>query len=382
MKTCIVHSQEGSYSETFIRNHVEHLPGDIRPLYGLDLDLFLPGGASLAGKPTLACRLVDSFKSRVLGIGYRSIRARRVAQYLAKEKVDIVLAEFGVNGVEIMDVCVQCSVPLVVHFHGYDAYAATVLEGAIGRAYRRLFGVAAAVVAVSRDMEAQLISLGAPAERVHYIPYGVDCERFRQCEVATQPPVFVSVGRFVDKKAPYLTLLAFAKCVQRVPESRLVMLGDGPLWEACQRLAVALGCGDAVEFPGVLTPARVAEKMQSARAFVQHSVRPRTGLAKGDSEGTPLAVIEAGASGLPIVATRHAGIKDVVIEGITGILVDEGDVEGMAEGMIQMARDPALAAQYGEKASQRVREEFEISKQLGKLGALLASVVRDGEADG
>jgi glycosyltransferase involved in cell wall biosynthesis len=105
-------------------------------------------------------------------------------------------------------------------------------------------------------------------------------------------------------------------------------------------------------------------------------------LAKGDSEGTPLAVIEAGASGLPIVATRHAGIKDVVIEGITGILVDEGDVEGMAEGMIQMARDPALAAQYGEKASQRVREEFEISKQLGKLGALLASVVRDGEADG
>ena len=86
---------------------------------------------------------------------------------------------------------------------------------------------------------------------------------------------------------------------------------DGPLMSECRRLAQVLGIEQSVTFLGAQAPAVVREEMRSVRCFVQHSVEA----ASGDCEGTPVAIIEAGATGLPVVATRHGGIPDVVIEG-------------------------------------------------------------------
>ena len=223
--------------------------------------------------------------------------------------------------------------PLIVHFHGADISKHQVLR-TYGEAYRVLFREARAIVAVSKPMQQRLISLGAPREKVHCNPCGVDCEVFRSASPATAGPVFVAVGRFVEKKAPQLTILAFARVHQRNPDARLRMIGDGPLLDACRDLARGLGVAPAVTFLEAQPHSVIQEEMRNARGFVQHSIEAPS----GDSEGMPVAILEAGASGLPVVATRHAGIPDAVIEGTTGFLVDEHDVDGMAEGMLRLIR--------------------------------------------
>src|SRR3546814_21143924 len=102
------------------------------------------------------------------------------------------------------------------------------------------------------------------------------------------------------------------------------MAGIGPLWQQTKELAARLNLEKAIDFAGVLTHEQVYERMKHTRAFVQHSVTA----AAGDSEGTPNSILEASAAGLPVVSTRHAGIKEAVRHEETGFLVEEHDVDG------------------------------------------------------
>ena len=95
----------------------------------------------------------------------------------------------------------------------------------------------------------------------------------------------------------------------------------------------------------------------------------------GDSEGTPVAILEAGAAGLPVVATRHAGIKDVVIERETGFLVDEGDIGTMADHMIQLAQSPSFAGTMGQQARKHIAGNFSLEKGIGRLWTVLENAI-------
>ena len=122
-----------------------------------------------------------------------------------------------------------------------------------------------------------------------------------------------------------------------------------------------------IEFKGKKSPQEIAEYLREARIFVQHSLRAKS----GDSEGTPNTVLEASATGLPIISTRHAGIKDAVIHGETGFLVEEGDWESMADYMIQLAQDPKLSGQMGRAARKHIEENYEMSKRVQTLREIL-----------
>jgi glycosyltransferase involved in cell wall biosynthesis len=204
---------------------------------------------------------------------------------------------------------------------------------------------------------------------VHWNPCGVDCRGFRSAAPATAPPVFLAVGRFVEKKAPQLTILAFAAVHRQNPEVRLRMIGNGPLLDACRDLAHGLGVASAVTFLDAQPHAVIQEEMRRACVFVQHSVEAPS----GDSEGTPVAVLEAGASGLPVVATRHAGIPDVVVEGETGLLVDERDVARMSSAMSTLIADRALAARLGAAARDHVQTRFSMERSLNCLWTVIAA---------
>ena len=117
------------------------------------------------------------------------------------------------------------------------------------------------------------------------------------------------------------------------------MVGHGPLLVSARLSVEALGLQERVHFLGVCTQDRLAQLMRELRGFVRHSmVAP-----DGDSEGNPVAVMEAQLSGLPVMATRHSGIPDLVLDGETGFLVQEQDFEGMAIAMKRLPSDPVLA---------------------------------------
>jgi glycosyltransferase involved in cell wall biosynthesis len=113
--------------------------------------------------------------------------------------------------------------------------------------------------------------------------------------------------------------------------------------------------------------------MRRCRAFLQHSlVAP-----DGDSEGSPVSVMEAQLSGLPVIATRHAGIPEVVQEGETGLLVDEGDVQAMAAAIARLATDPELAGRMGRSAARRASASFTVAHHLEAVADLVRRVVAE-----
>ena len=366
---CLVSPEQHAYSQTFIQAHRENLPARIVNLYGQNYESVADDNGPLI-KPELAGRLTRAILRRSLKVDAEHFQQRAVRHFLRRNRVEAVLAEFGPTATLVMDVCNQMNLPLIAHFHGFDAYRRGTLKN-YGKRYQQLFETAAAIVAVSRDMEAQLIKLGAPAHKVHYNSCGVDPSVFKDADPVHSEPVFVAAGRFVNKKAPHLTLLAFQRVLEDVPEARLIMIGDGPLWQACFQMIRALGLSTAVELLGPRPHSEVALILKQARAFVQHSITTHD----GDSEGTPVAVLEAGASGLPVVATRHAGIMDAVIHTKTGFLVEEGDIGEMAEYMQRLAQDAQLAADLGNAAREWISSAYSMEKSIDHLWTIIENSV-------
>ena len=345
---------------SFIRPHIERLPADTVAIHG-----YIP---TIGSSPVLS----QAPWSRLFRKAVRSLRRlpwedEIAAAYVQafRRRPGVVLAEFGPTAMRLLEPCRRAGLPLVAHFHGYDISVGSVIDEHGG--YQRLFAEAAAIVAVSRSMQSKLIAMGAPPERVHYCPYGVDCSVFQPADAATAPPVALAVGRFVDKKAPHLTILSFAAAHRRNPEARLRMIGDGSLLGSCRDLVMALGIEGAVTFLGHQPHHAIAAEMRKARCFVQHSLVA----ANGDSEGTPNSILEAGASGLPVVSTRHAGIPDVVIDGLTGFLGDEHDTRGMGDSMARLFDEPALAGEMGLAARRHVAAAFAIEDRLSQLSSII-----------
>lgn len=372
LNICIVLTRANIVSETFIAAHIELLRSVNCVLHQSD------GQPAIAGNPVLS----QSFASRLSRKLSRAVRhapwqdevdrGYAKAFYLAKS--DVVLAEYGVNGVLVMEACKKSGVPLVVHFHGYDASRYDVLK-LMESKYRRMFDVATACIVVSRVMEQSLLRLGCPQEKLVYFPCGVDFSDRGDEVLRGDGKRLVAVGRFVEKKAPHLTIIAFARILERFPDAHLTMIGDGPLLPICRQISAGLGVGDAVRFLGAQPHTKVEAEMQLADIFVQHS----TIASDGDSEGTPVAVLEAGSMGLPVVATRHAGIPDVVIDGQTGLLCKEGDVDAMAENVCKLLAQKDLRRQMGSQASRHVRRYYTLDKNISRLQLVLDAAARGNE---
>lgn len=384
---CVIHPTKFAYSETFIHNHIRYLPAKVHDLYGG----LMSGEMRVSFESTSDQLLVPRFyrraeklKNLFLQLGQSadkpalqesnkklsSFSTGFLSKYFIKHKIHAVLAEYGPTGAAVMEACQKAGVPLIVHFHGYDAHLKD-LTDAYSRLYRKMFTQAGAIVAVSRKMEKQLIQLGAPPEKIHYNVCGIETTRFKATDPSKNPPHFLAVGRFVDKKAPSLTILAFKELLNHFPSARLVMVGDGPLLETCTQMSKALNIGDSIEFTGPLKHDKVAMLMQKSRAFVQHSVTPGS----GDSEGTPVSLLEACASGLPIISTRHAGIRDIIIENEFGFLVDEFDIQQMVKHMITLAQQPELALSLGRNARNHILNHLTMEKSINTLWKIISDQI-------
>lgn len=358
-------------SETFIRANLRCLPCDTVAYCGDELPWGGPPLRLAYGLAILASKLLYRIGWQRLGTALPS----RVATAICRqEQPDVVLAEFGFHAVRIMELVPATGLPLIVHFRGADASSRRYL-GRLEDRYRRLLTLASALVVKSRPMRDTLLALAgdrATPLPVLISPSGADPGRFGAdpADPAAAPPLFLTVGRFVAKKGPLHTLEAFAAAAASRPDLQLVMVGEGPLLEACRHRARALAIDGRVTFTGRATPAQIAGWMRRSRGFLQHSL---TG-PDGDQEGSPVAVMEAQLIGLPVVATRHAGIPDVVEDQRTGLLVDEGDTAAMALAIGRLADAPSLAAELGRRGRQRTGACFTVSHHVAALGELIAGL--------
>lgn len=350
-------------AETFIQAHIDHLSTVELVLSDGEVPTRSSDGSVLV-KEGIA-RGLDLAMGTFLKRNGQGLIARRIAKLLKEHRIDVVLAEYGNTAEVMIDACATAGVPMVAHFHGIDAHGIEYHSRFNG--YDRLFKYASRLVVVSRAMEQRLLALGAPREKVIFNCYGVDVDLFKGGDPANAPPHFAGVGRFVEKKAPHLTILAFHKLLQKVPDARLTLIGNGRLWEACHQMIKSLDIVDRVDLPGPKDPLFIADLMRRSRALVQHSVVTFN----GDSEGTPLAVLEAMATGIPVIATRHAGILDAVEHEVHGLLCDPFNVDEMAAHMHRSASNASEAGSMGASGRARVQAHYEVGMQVSRLQQVL-----------
>lgn len=362
MRIAIVSTNKSKYSETFIDSHRKYLSENPLNLF----DGYLPTRYSLHGMAD-DVPIVPSISSLASLFGKRPLELEAtIKKLLVDQKVELVLAEYGPSGVEMAEICNTLNIPLIVHFHGYDAYRKDVLS-TYGKHYKEMFKSAAAIIGVSKHMVNQLSQLGCPLEKLHYIPYGIDIDIFKRNHIGENKKQLVACGRFVSKKGPQYTIQAFAKVSRQDHEATLTMIGDGELLEECKKLAEHLGLKDKIKFTGALSASEISDIYAESFAFVQHSLVDEN----NDSEGTPLAIMEAGAAGLPAVSTLNAGIPDIIENGVNGYLVTEKDIDAMADKMLDLLSNKSAAREMGLQLQQKVMNNYSIKRYITQLKELI-----------
>jgi len=205
------------------------------------------------------------------------------------------------------------------------------------------------IVVVSRfTADAVAALLGPDASgRVRLIENGVDVDRFRPLPRSTDLMaryglngefVFVSVCRLLEKKGIDFAIRAFAQVVARYPDSRFLVVGDGPYRGELERLAAAPDLAGKVVFSGPVSEDELVDHYALGDAFVM----PNRRLPNGDTEGFGLVFLEANACGLPVIAGSDGGSIDAVRDGANGLLVDGHSVDAIAQAMLALRGDPAL----------------------------------------
>ncbi|PVE20960.1 glycosyltransferase [Microvirga sp. KLBC 81] len=276
-----------------------------------------------------------------------------LCHHFAARAPDVVHAQNGVWAKAAL-AARAADVPAVIH----TAHGFSLNEPWFGDALRWWAGLRTdMVVAVSASLREHLVRRARiPASRVVTIINGIDTARFapsgrsgilrEALGIGPDVPLLGCVARLDPVKNHALLLEAMALLVRQVPDARLVLVGDGPLREALQERAEALGLGGKVLFAGTL--ADTAPAYRDLDLFVLPSV----------SEGTSISVLEAMASGIPVVATAVGGTPQLLDGGTCGTLVPSGDPAAMAEAIRRLLTDPVGRTRMARAARERVLEEF------------------------
>lgn len=357
-----------AYSETFITAHKEQLKGNIHFLYGDYTPTYSEKHGSLFQyfkKNHFAFKLLKLLPVFLYNRIVKISNSDLLKFYLKNERIDIVLAEYGMSGSNNLEILKELHIPFIVHFHGYDASVNHIIENN-KVAYINMFQYAKAVIVVSNAMKSKIIEIGCTKDKVTVNPCAPN-KIFFDCTPTFLNKQFIAIGRFVDKKAPYYTILAFNKVLNKHPDAKLFLAGHGPLLETCKNIVDGLNLSESIVFLDVITPTMFLKYLSESLAFVQHSI---TAL-NGDMEGTPVAVLEASAAGLPVISTYHAGIPDVIINNVTGLLVEEHDVDGMAINMIKLMDDVALAKSLGAAGKKYIIENYTMQRHISVIQDLI-----------
>lgn len=225
------------------------------------------------------------------------------------------------------------------------------------------------VVILSSRMRGYLAAHDLHLPNVQLIPNGVDITRFYPSSagipIAERERVVVCVSRLSHEKGIDVLLQAWHLVHKQFPQAKLIIVGIGPLQTQLERMAQALGIADSVEFAG----------FQSDIPAQLH--RGNLAVLPSHWEGMPNAVLEAMACGLPCVATRVSGSEDIIQHGVNGVLVEPGDYESMAEALLTLLRDPALAQKYGRAARARVEQHYALEHITDRYVELYQRIAGD-----
>jgi colanic acid/amylovoran biosynthesis glycosyltransferase len=300
---------------------------------------------------------------------------RRTARFLPIRPYDICYCAFGMDAPHALRLrrLGVLGGELVVAFRGADTTKYVARRGP--RVYARTFRQARLLLPVCDLLGRRLVELGAPPERVVVHRTGIDLRRWPYRERGPDRDSrlrLVTVGRLVEKKGIEHVLRAVRILVDRGVDVEYRILGDGPRRERLTALAAELGVGDRVTLHGRHRQEQVRAELEASDVLVAASVTA----ADGDEEGIPNVLKEAMALGMPVVGTRHAGIPELIEDGVSGFLVPERNEAALADALQCLAREPGRWAAMGRAGRAKIELEYDIDKLNDRLAGHLESLTR------
>lgn len=310
--------------------------------------------------PKAAFRLLCSYKSAA-EFSYSDIVLLRL---FLRMRCDVVHAHFGPNG--IRSLCLKKAIKDIVHittFHGYDVSVVVRREGK--EYYNDLFRIGDCFTYNSESTKQKLLASGCPEDKMVKLPMGIDVGAM-PCKTrrlnSSEKVRLLSVGRLVEMKGREYAIRAAARLSQRYA-IQYDIVGDGPLRGELQDLIEELNVSDSITLRGWISSDQLKTLYQQAHLFIHPSVTS----SDGNQEGQGVVLLEAQAYGIPVIATRHGAFPESMVDGLTGYLVSEKDVDGLSAAIEDLILKPEVWPRFGEEGRKFAVDNFDAKKLCCKL---------------
>jgi colanic acid/amylovoran biosynthesis glycosyltransferase len=292
---------------------------------------------------------------------------------LKKHKARLIHAHFGPEGYKMLGIKKKLKLPLITSFYGFDM--SKLAHERIWRAnYRLLFEEGDLFLVEGKHMQKKLIALGCPYKKTRVQHLGVDVKKFicRKRELKGKKIRILFCGRFVEKKGLTYALRAVASVFKKYPHIEFRIIGDGEMKSDIEELIDKLDMSGYVTLLGFQPNQVCAQEMQKTHILLQPSVVA----SNGDSEGgAPMVLLEAQASGVPVISTYHADIPEVVLEGEGGLLVPERDPGALVEKLKLLITNPRMRMQMGKAGRLHIEKNYNIYRQVEKIELLYGQLI-------
>ena len=359
-------------NETFIQNQVSLVKNHSIQYVGLKA----AEASLLLNRPALLLSPYGSRHANWRSQAYRLFPSATAFHRKIREfRPELIHAHFSQNATTALGLARSLRVPMIVTLHGsFEAVPLRKLIRGLGSCMytlrkRDLGRYTSMFLCVSEFVRQKAQESGYPSTklRVHYI--GVDTKYFSPAGDACDPNLIVFVGRLAEKKGCEYFLRAMKTVKKSRPESRALVIGDGELRGALEKLNSELG--SVADFLGSQNPETVRDTMRRARMVCVPSVTASS----GDVEGLPTVLCEALATGTPAVTTKHAGIPEIVEHGKTGFLSGERDYELLAQHITSILDSDQLWMELSRNSRQTAVKRFDLENQTRILEDLYSIVL-------
>jgi colanic acid/amylovoran biosynthesis glycosyltransferase len=287
------------------------------------------------------------------------------------DRNDVVVCNFGPNGIKAANLArFGKDFKQITIFHGYDL--SSFIKSSSKNVYREVFKQSDSVLSISNFWKERLVELGCPEDKLLVYRMGIDLNEFKPSTKKEDKFTFISTGRMVEKKGFEYSIRAFARISQQLEKDvEYVIIGDGPMMKDLERLTESLGVNQQVHLVGSKSADEVKALLQGSDVYVLPSVIA----SNGDMEGIPVSMLEAEATGIPVIATNHSGVSEGMIEGLTGFLINEKDVAGLARVLLTVAQTKREDLQkMGTQARKLIETQYNKNLQGVELVRIIKSL--------